>query len=119
MVIKFNLVLVAIAIFMLGVMPSVYARTQEYLKGYKLGREDGKTGAGGYGSVVCAVSMSNKSCSDYVKGYNAGYSSTCGKNPDGCTNILTAISPDPFYTSGWIDGNNAGIHDFMTFWCIG
>jgi hypothetical protein len=35
-------------------------------------------------------------------------------NPDGCNNILTTISPDPFYTSGWIDGNNAGIHDFMT-----
>ena len=40
-------------------------------------------------------------CSDYVKGYNDGYSSTCGKNPDGCNNILSAISPDPFYTSGW------------------
>ena len=46
-----------------------------------------------------------------VKGYNAGYSSTCGKNPDGCNNILTAISPDPFYASGWADGHKAAIHD--------
>jgi NAD(P)-dependent dehydrogenase (short-subunit alcohol dehydrogenase family) len=37
------------------------------MKGYELGRENGKTGAGRYGSVVCAVSMSDKSCSDYVK----------------------------------------------------
>jgi|GEM_PF-3575545 len=43
--------------------------------------------------------MSNKSCSDYVNGYDAGYSSTCGKNPDGCNNILSAISPDPFLCS--------------------
>ena len=63
---------------------------------HKLGKEDGKTGGGGYGSIECSVSMSNKSCSDYVKGYNDGYSSTCGKNPDGCNNILSAISPDPF-----------------------
>jgi hypothetical protein len=100
--VQINLVLVAI--FMLGIMPSVYAHTQDYLKGYKLGKEDGKTGGSGYGSIECSVSMSNKSCSDYVKGYNNGYSSTCGKNPDGCNYILTAISPDPFYTSGWIDG---------------
>jgi hypothetical protein len=53
--------MVTIAIFMLCVMPSVYAHTQDYLKGYKLGKQDGKTGAGGYGSVVCTVSMSNKS----------------------------------------------------------
>jgi hypothetical protein len=82
---------------MLGVMPSVYAHTQDYSKGYKLGKEDGKSGGGGYGSIECSVSMSNKSCSDYGKGYDDGYSSTCGKNPDGCSNILTAISPDPFY----------------------
>jgi hypothetical protein len=49
------------------------------MKGYKLGMEDGKTGRGGYGSKECSVSMSNKSCLDY-----AGYSSICGKNPDGC-----------------------------------
>jgi hypothetical protein len=30
------LVLVVIAIFMLGVMPSVYAHTQDYLKGYNI-----------------------------------------------------------------------------------
>ena len=59
------------------------------------------------------TNIANKSCSDYVNGYNAGYSSTCGKNPEGCTNILTAISPDPFYTSGWIDGKYAADHDFM------
>jgi len=28
------------------------------MKGYKLGREDGKTGGGGYGSRECSVSMS-------------------------------------------------------------
>jgi hypothetical protein len=49
-----------------------------------------------------------------VKGYNDGYSSTCGKNPDGCDNILTAISPDRYFRIGWIDWNHAGIHDFMT-----
>jgi len=38
---------------MLGVMPSVYAHTEDYLKGYKLGKEDGKTGSGGYGSIEC------------------------------------------------------------------
>ncbi|MGB6527861.1 MAG: hypothetical protein WBF33_07115 [Candidatus Nitrosopolaris sp.] len=43
MMIKINLVLVVIAIFMLGVMPS---HTQDYLKGHKLGKEDGKTGTG-------------------------------------------------------------------------
>jgi hypothetical protein len=58
--------------------------------------------------------MSNKSCSDYVKGYNDGYSSTCGKNRDGCDNILTAISPERYYRIGWIDGNHADIHDFMS-----
>jgi hypothetical protein len=84
------------AILMLGIIPSVYAHTAYYMKGYKLGREDGKSGSGGYGSIECSVSMSNKSCSDYVKGYNDGYSSTCGKNPDGCNNILTAISPGSF-----------------------
>jgi hypothetical protein len=52
MVIKINLVLVAIAIFMLGVMPSVYAHTPYYMKGYKLGMEDGKTGGGGYGLLL-------------------------------------------------------------------
>jgi hypothetical protein len=41
--------------------------------GYKLGREDGKMGSAGYGSVMCSVSISNKSCSDYVKGYNDGW----------------------------------------------
>jgi hypothetical protein len=56
----------------------VYAHPQDYLKGYKLGRENGKTGSSGYGSLECSVSMSNKSCSDYVKGYYAGDSSTCG-----------------------------------------
>ena len=105
--IKINLVVALIAILMLGVMPSAYVHTPDYLKGYELGKEDGKSGGGGYGSIECSVSMSNKSCSDYVKGYNAGYSSTCGKNPDGCTNILTSISPDPFYTSGWVDGKSA------------
>jgi hypothetical protein len=79
---------------------------------YRLSRS--AVGSGGYGSVLCAVSISNKSCSDYVKGYDAGYSSTCGKNPDGCNNILTAISADPFYTSGGIDGKDAATHDFMT-----
>jgi hypothetical protein len=44
---------------------------------------------------ACSVSMSNILCSEYVKGYNAGYSSTCGKIPDGRNNILTAVSPDP------------------------
>jgi hypothetical protein len=57
----------------------------------KLGKEDGKTGGGGYGSIVCSVSMSNKSCSEYVKVYNDDYSSTCVMNPDGCNNILTAV----------------------------
>jgi hypothetical protein len=47
MIIKFNLVLVRMTILMFSIMPSVYAHTQDYLKGYKLGREDGKTGAGG------------------------------------------------------------------------
>jgi hypothetical protein len=51
MVTKMNLVLVAIAIFMLGVMPSVYAHTPYYMNGYKLGMEDGKTG-GGYGLLL-------------------------------------------------------------------
>ncbi len=37
---------------MLGVIPSVYAHTEDYMKGYRLGKEDGKTGGGGYGSVV-------------------------------------------------------------------
>ena len=77
--IKINLVIVSATILMLGVMPSVYAHTQDYLKGYKLGKEDGKSGGGGYGSIVCSVSMSNKSCSDYVKGYNDGYSVREGK----------------------------------------
>ena len=27
---------------------------------------------------------------------------TCGKNPDGCNNILSVVSHDPFYTSEWI-----------------
>jgi hypothetical protein len=94
---------------MLGVVPYVYAHTQDYMKGYKLGKEDGKTGAGGYNSIQRSVSMSNKSCSDYMKGYNDGYSSTCG-----CNYILTVVPPDPLYRSGWIDGNKAGIHDFMT-----
>jgi len=40
------------------------------MKGYNLGREDGKTGSGGYGSVMCSVS--NKSCSD-LEGYNDGW----------------------------------------------
>ncbi len=61
-----NLVLVALAILILGVVPYVYAHTPYYMKGYKLGRKDGKTGGGGYGSLECSVSMSNKSCSDYV-----------------------------------------------------
>jgi hypothetical protein len=52
MVTKVNLVLVAIAIFMLGVMLSVYAHTSYYMKGYKLGMKDGKTGGGGYG-LLC------------------------------------------------------------------
>jgi hypothetical protein len=39
---------------------------------------------------------------------------TAGKNPDGCSNILSSISPDPFYTSGWIHGKYAAMHDFMT-----
>jgi hypothetical protein len=51
---------------MFGITPSVYAHTAYYMKGYKLITEDGKTGAGGYGRVMCSVSMSNKSCSDYV-----------------------------------------------------
>jgi hypothetical protein len=66
---------------MLGVMSSVYAHIQDYLRDYKLGMENGKTGGGGYGSIGCSVSMSNKSCSDCVKGYDAGYSSTYEKNP--------------------------------------
>ena len=78
MVIKINLVLITMSILMFSIMPSVYAHPQDYLKGYKLGRENGKTGSSGYGSLECSVSMSNKSCSDYVKGYYAGDSSTCG-----------------------------------------
>ena len=58
--------------------------------------------------------QSNKPCSNYVKGYNDGYSSTCGKNPDGCNNILSAISPDPFYTSGWVNGNTAAVHPILS-----
>jgi hypothetical protein len=60
--IRINLIL-AIAILMLSVMPSVYAHTAYYMIGYKLGRQDGKSC--GYGSIECSVSMSNKSCSDY------------------------------------------------------
>lgn len=114
MVIKVNLVIVTMVILIFSITPSVYAHTPYYMKGYKLGRDDGKTGDGRYGSIVCSVLMSNKSYSDYVKRYNAGYSSTCGKNPDGCNNILTAISPDSFYTSGWADGKKAAIHYFLT-----
>jgi hypothetical protein len=44
-----SLVVASIAILMLGVIPSVYAHTENYMKGFKLGREDGKTGGGGYG----------------------------------------------------------------------
>ncbi|HXX99134.1 MAG TPA: hypothetical protein VEL11_18750 [Candidatus Bathyarchaeia archaeon] len=36
---------------------------------------------------------------------------TAGKNPHGCSNILSFISPDPFYTSG---SGEAAMHDFMT-----
>ena len=59
MVIKINFVLVAIAILIFDIIPSVYAHTAYYMKGHKIGREDGKTGAGGYGSIMCSVSMSN------------------------------------------------------------
>jgi hypothetical protein len=52
------------------------------MKGYKLGMEDGKTGGGEYGSIECSVSMSNKSCSDYVKGYNAGKEHSCQESYD-------------------------------------
>jgi hypothetical protein len=41
--IKINLALVEITTFMFGIMPYVYARTQDYMKGYKLGIKDGKT----------------------------------------------------------------------------
>jgi hypothetical protein len=109
MVIKVNLVIVTMVIPIFKILPSFYAHTPYYMKGYKHDRDDGKTG-GRYGRIECSVSMSNKSCSDYVKRYNAGYSSTCGKNEDGCNNILIAI-PDPFYASGWADGKKAAIHD--------
>jgi hypothetical protein len=89
---------------MLRIVPSVYAHSQDYMKGYKLGRQDGKSGGGGYGSIEYSVSMSNKLCSNYVKGYNSGYSSTCGRNPDGCNNILSQVDgqmgiPQPPMTS--------------------
>jgi hypothetical protein len=57
--------------------------------------------------------LHTKSCSDYVKGYNEGYSSTCGKNRDGRNNIQSSISSDLFYTDGWIGGKNAATHDSM------
>jgi hypothetical protein len=55
MVMRTNLILAATILLMLGVTPSVYAHTQDYMKGYKLGREDGKTGGGGYGvkQITC------------------------------------------------------------------
>ncbi len=52
MVIKINFLLVAIAILIFGIISSVYAHTAYYMKGYKIGREDGKTGAGGYADMV-------------------------------------------------------------------
>jgi hypothetical protein len=55
--IKINLVLVATTIPMLGVIPSVYAHTQDYLKGYKLGKDDGKSGGGGYASFLYDLRM--------------------------------------------------------------
>jgi hypothetical protein len=60
MMIKVNLVLVTIAILILSIMAYVYAHAQDYMKGYKLEREDGKTGAAGYGSVMCSVSTSKR-----------------------------------------------------------
>ena len=33
----------------------IYAYTPDYLKGYELGKEDGKSGGGRYGSIECSV----------------------------------------------------------------
>jgi hypothetical protein len=54
--------------------------------------EDGKTGARGYGSIVCYVSTSNKSCSVYVKGYNDGEKEVY--NAIKCNKCEDYISPE-------------------------
>jgi hypothetical protein len=46
------LILAETAILLLNLMPSVYAHTPYYMKGYKIGREYGKTRGGGTAGIT-------------------------------------------------------------------
>lgn len=67
-IVQLNFFLLKISNFMLLLLELnsykfAYCTISYYMKGYKLGREDGKSGGCGYGSIECSVSMSSKSCS--------------------------------------------------------
>ena len=54
-----------------------------------------------YPQIECSVSMSIKSCSDFIKGYNAGYSSTCRKSQ---MDVTISYRPYHLIPSMQVDG---------------
>ncbi len=68
--------LIATAIISILIPNAVYAHTQAYWDGYKVGQEDGKTGI--YDPGSCCPGYNELQVKHWIQGYNDGYKSICG-----------------------------------------